>query len=89
MSKEFPQKRDSIDGGHVKTLQMKNRKMVSLRDYDSLFLKSPLNKDASRTFFRDDYREVAEITITLLGGTPPRGIHFLKPGAYHHARWMR
>ena len=37
---------------------------------------------------RDDYRELLELSIIFLGGIPPRGIHFMKPGAMHHARWM-
>lgn len=37
---------------------------------------------------RDDYREIAELAIILLGSTPPRGIKFLSPGPIHHARWM-
>ena len=37
---------------------------------------------------RDDYRELLEISIIFLGGTPPRGIKFMKPGALHRARWM-
>lgn len=37
---------------------------------------------------RDDYRELLELTIIFLGGTPSRGVHFLAPGAIHHARWM-
>ena len=26
--------------------------------------------------------------LILLDEVPPRGIHWLRPGAYHHARWM-
>ena len=37
---------------------------------------------------RDDYRELLELSIIFLGGTPDRGIHFLSPGPMHHARWM-
>lgn len=37
---------------------------------------------------RDDYREAAELTTLALGHRPPRGVHFLRPGACHHARWM-
>ena len=37
---------------------------------------------------RADYREMAELTVILLGGTPPRGIHWSHPGAIHQARWM-
>ncbi|XP_057710018.1 uncharacterized protein LOC130927913 [Corythoichthys intestinalis] len=37
---------------------------------------------------RDDYRELLELVIIFLGGSPPRGVHFRIPGAIHHARWM-
>ena len=43
------------------------------------------NKDH---FPRDDYRELAELTLLLLGEIPPRGVHWLKPGAFHLALWM-
>jgi hypothetical protein len=38
--------------------------------------------------FREDYRELLELTIIFLGGTPHRGISFRIPSASHHARWM-
>src|SRR6218665_1771585 len=37
---------------------------------------------------RDDYRELLELSVVFLGGTPPRGIRFQYPGAIHRARWM-
>lgn len=37
---------------------------------------------------REDYRELLELTMIFLGQTPPRGIRFRVPGAFHHARWM-
>ena len=37
---------------------------------------------------RDDYKEFLELVIIFLGGSPPRGVHFMAPGAIHHARWM-
>jgi hypothetical protein len=37
---------------------------------------------------RDDYRECGENALIILGPTPLRGIHFLKPGAVHQARWI-
>lgn len=36
----------------------------------------------------NDYKELLELTIILLGGTPSTGIKFKKPGAYHRGRWM-
>lgn len=37
---------------------------------------------------RDDYRELLELVIIFLGGSPSRGVHFMAPGAIHNARWM-
>ncbi|XP_036340152.1 uncharacterized protein LOC118749459 [Rhagoletis pomonella] len=37
---------------------------------------------------RDDYKELLELVCIFLGGTPPRGIKFYKPGAIHEARFM-
>ncbi|XP_050520208.1 uncharacterized protein LOC126893767 [Daktulosphaira vitifoliae] len=37
---------------------------------------------------REDYRELIDLAIIFLGGIPPGGIQFKKPGAYHMARWM-
>ncbi|XP_076279088.1 uncharacterized protein LOC143208527 isoform X1 [Lasioglossum baleicum] len=37
---------------------------------------------------RDDYKELIELMIIFLGGTPPKGVRFRMPGAFHHARWM-
>jgi hypothetical protein len=37
---------------------------------------------------RADYRELLELTIIYLGGTPREGFSFKHPGAVHRARWM-
>ena len=37
---------------------------------------------------RDDYKELAETSLILLGGSPPGGISWKKPGAVHKARFM-
>lgn len=38
---------------------------------------------------RDDYREIAELCLLILGAPPLSGsYHFRAPGAYHRARWM-
>ena len=47
-----------------------------------------LAKEDATTIPRDDYRECAENTLIIFGQTPPRGVHFLKPGAIHQARWI-
>jgi len=42
----------------------------------------------SKKLPREDYRELLDLSIIYLGGVPPGGIKFRKPGAYHMARWM-
>lgn len=46
------------------------------------------SEDSSTLFSRDDYRGCVENTLIIFGETPPRGVHFLKPGAIHQSRWM-
>lgn len=45
-------------------------------------------KKIEESYPRSDYKELLELIIIFLGGSPPRGIKFSKPGALHHARWM-
>jgi hypothetical protein len=42
----------------------------------------------SKKLPREDHRELLDLSIIYLGGVPPGGIHFRKPGAYHMAKWM-
>ncbi|XP_044596697.1 uncharacterized protein LOC123273359 [Cotesia glomerata] len=37
---------------------------------------------------RDDYKELLELVLIFLGGTPKNGIKFRAPGPNHHERWM-
>ena len=37
---------------------------------------------------RNAYHEFLEVTIIFVGGIPPRGVHFAKPGAIHRARFV-
>ena len=37
---------------------------------------------------RDDYRELLELAIIVLGGTQSCGVKFLALGALHRARWI-
>jgi hypothetical protein len=46
------------------------------------------NEQLQQTQPRDDYRELLELSIIILGETPGRGVRFIAPGALHRARWM-
>ena len=37
---------------------------------------------------RDDYRELVELTIIFLRGTPIKRMSFKSPAGPHHARWV-
>ena len=37
---------------------------------------------------RDDYKEMCQLSLVLLGHTPPSTFGIRKPGAFHKARWM-
>lgn len=37
---------------------------------------------------RDDYKELLNLTIIFLGGTPEKGVSFRAPAGLHRARWM-
>jgi hypothetical protein len=67
-----------------KILQIKDRSLQLRRDTVIKSLKTILVNKLPR----DDYRECAELMLLLLGEKPPRGIHWLRPGACHNARWM-
>ena len=71
------------------TLQISNRALKSRRNTVIHSLKRILTvPDKNNTLPRDDYRECAELMLLLLGETPERGVHWMRPGAAHHARWM-
>lgn len=38
--------------------------------------------------YRQDYRELLELAVILLGGIPTPSIYFQYPVAMHHARWI-
>lgn len=92
----FIQFRDSIwktinTEGDFKTLQIKDRslKLTLTMENTIQSLKRLLSTPNRKNLLpRADYRECAELMLILLGEPPERGIHWVKPGAAHHARWM-
>ena len=46
-----------------------------------------LRENAGKVQIRDDYQELLELTMTVLGH-PPTKIHWRSPGKVHRARWM-
>ena len=59
-------------------------RIAETKDNLILFANGHLSKQQPR----DDYKELLELAIIFVGGTPTSGIKFRKPGAYHRARWM-
>ncbi len=61
------------------------------------FLKKLVNENLSfletliengNQFVRDDYKELAELSVLILGGAPKTNFCFKRCGPIHHARWM-
>jgi hypothetical protein len=73
---------------HVETLRFENPWLLQIKKRVIGELTMLLEGDGAKSLPRDDYRECAENVLIILGQTPPRGVHFLKPGAIHQARWM-
>lgn len=64
-----------------------NDTLKELKENAVSFMLTVLNQ-APEKLPRDDYRELLELALIFLGETPPRGVKFRAPGAFHHARWM-
>src|SRR6218665_1861836 len=90
--KDFKKSWDSLsDKSSFKILNIAPRQLKQQKNIVVQFLREKLStqsETATDCLPRDDYRECAELMLILLGEEPPRGIHWLRPGAYHHARWM-
>ena len=76
-----------------RTLDIHDRRLKCQREIVVSFFREQLSLPESDDVSvdampRDDYRESAELMLILLGEDPPRGVHWLQPGAFHHARWM-
>ena len=86
--KRFQQQWSLIDQSNYSTsvgVARMSEVVGPVQDYICEFAKNQLlmNND-----FRDDYREFLELSLIFLGDSPPRGIHFMAPGAMHFAQWM-
>ena len=51
-------------------------------------MKTFVTDQLGMTHQREDYREILELALIFVGGVPPRGLTFRKPGAIHRARFM-
>ena len=71
---------DESDPDHQWLIELRTRTLTDLR--------AILGRE-QEYLPRADYREVAELTMVVLGETPPRaGFQFSYPGAISQARWM-
>ncbi|XP_044586532.1 uncharacterized protein LOC123266358 [Cotesia glomerata] len=61
-----------------------NKEVHGKKDEIISFIVTELQKKHDR----DDYKELLELVLIFLGGTPKNGIKFRAPGPNHHARWM-
>ena len=58
--------------------------IANVKNDISLFIFAQLQNNQPR----DNYHEILELALVLLGKVPLRGIRFMSPGPMHHARWM-
>ena len=75
----------------TKKLNSVSRHLTELREEAIEFYQHILtDKDANNSLPRDDYRELAETSLIILGGDLPAGrkVVWHKPGATHKARFM-
>ena len=75
----------------TKKLSIHSRHLLELKQEAVLFYTTILsNKNNNGVLPRDDYRQLAETSLVLLGGDLPAGrnLFWHKPGATHKARFM-
>ena len=85
--KRFASHWSSVDQAKPKTFDSEDAEsehLTGLRDDIIAQCNTLLEKQHPR----DDYRELLELTVIVLGGVPKGGIRFRRPGAFHRARWM-
>lgn len=85
--KKFKKHWPKIDQNKISTGFTYPRFKTILGDESDEILSFAMQK-IREDFPRSDYQEFLELIIIFLGGVPPRGLKFSKPGAMHHARWM-
>ena len=76
---------DIKDKSMFTCLPIKTKEIKSKRDEAIVFLKSCLH---NKKVLHNYYQECADLMLVLLAETPERGIHWRKPGSFHHVRWM-
>lgn len=79
---------DSIDRKSFKTLMQDRKFSQQIRPhkkYVSQFCKEQL---AQKNQPRNDCRELLELSLIIIGETPPRGIRIIQVGAFDKSRWM-
>lgn len=84
--KRFKGKWDELDKNIPKAMDSNSMSINLLERRDDLLVEFQGLLD--RQHPRDDYRELLELSVIVLGGQPKRGIHIARPGALHRARWM-
>ena len=69
----------------------KNFRGLEIKEEAAIFCNSTVcflgDVTRSESQIRDDYQELIELTMIVLG-FPPAKIHWRAPGPVHHARWM-
>ena len=80
---------DTLSTAQIKKLVVRSPFVQKLKsDATEFYEKVFTEKHRNQTLPRDNYRELAESSLILLGGIPPGGISWKKPGPVHKARFM-
>ena len=84
--KRFQQQWDFLDRESLEPLEDAEMPLALLESRDDLLI--TFGRLLDQRHPRDDYQELLELSVVVLGGVPKRGIRLRKPGAMHRARWM-
>lgn len=79
---------DSFDRSNFKTLMSDSRLKHLIDPYKNEIVEFCYHQLKNTRQPRGDYKELLELSLIILGESPPRGIKILRPGALHRARWM-
>lgn len=84
---KFKQQWATIDEKKYEPLEIKKNPILNKLKQETIFFLKNILTNHRQNFIRNDYRELAELCLLILGETSCLA-KFKMPGPYHHARWM-
>jgi len=79
---------ENIDKAEREIPQITGRYLNRLQNETTQFLKEFLASPNENASIRKDYKELAQLSLLLLGEKEVVDVGMIAPGACHHARWM-